>query len=168
MAGAEAVLVLGVISSIISIVDGIKQVYDAATDAESLPEEFREVRNRLPIVVNNLGFAKEYIHGGSANEKSCKGVKPIVKACEMKAKKLDDLFRKVIPADGASRREIYLSAAKTLGTGGQVESLMKGILEDIQLVTSEHGMRIGTKSEQERLARAFTEEFRNICRAAIL
>ena len=50
MSGAEAIAILGVISSIISIVDGTKQVYDAATNAQGLLEAFREVDARLPIV----------------------------------------------------------------------------------------------------------------------
>jgi len=160
MAGAEAILVLGIISSIISIVDGTKQVYDAATNIEGLPEAFREVADRLPIVANILGSAKQYIN--SRDDESCKGVKPVVEACEKKAKTLDDLFRKVIPADCASRRKIYLSAVKTLGKGTQVEALMKGMLEDIQLLASEHGLRIGTKTEQEQLAKAITEAVREL------
>jgi hypothetical protein len=162
MSGAEAILVVGVISSIISIVDGTKQVYDAATNAESLPEAFREVAVRLPIVANILSSAKQHIDNGDVDEKACKGVKQVVEACEKKAKTLDDLFRQVIPADGASRRKIYLSAVKTLGKGNQVESLMKGMLEDIQLLASEHGMQIGTKTEQEQLAKAITEAFREL------
>lgn len=43
MSGAEVIAVLGVISSVIAIVDGTKKVYDAASDAHGLPEAFREV-----------------------------------------------------------------------------------------------------------------------------
>lgn len=131
MSGAKAILVLGVISSIISIVNGTKQVYDAATNAKGLPKVFREVADRLPIVANILRSAKQHINGGNVNKKSCKGVKHVVEACKKKAMTLDDLFRKVILADGASKRKIYSSAVKTLGKGSQVETLMKGILEDV-------------------------------------
>jgi hypothetical protein len=50
MSGAEAILVLRVISSIISIIDGTKQVYDAAKNVQGLPGAFREVAARLLIV----------------------------------------------------------------------------------------------------------------------
>ena len=50
MSGGEAALVLGVISSVISIIDAIKQVYDAAANVQGLPEAFREVSARLLIV----------------------------------------------------------------------------------------------------------------------
>jgi hypothetical protein len=157
MSGAEAILVLGLISSIISFVDGTKQVYDAATSAEGLPEAFREVAGRLPIVTNILDASKQYIKEGHVNEDSCKGVKHVVEACLGKAKKLDDLFQKVIPGDSASRRQQYVSAVRTLGKGNEVEKLMKGILEDVQLLACERDMKIAIKVQQEQIAKAITE-----------
>jgi hypothetical protein len=157
MSGAEAIAVLGVISSIISIVDGTKQVFDAATNAEGLPEAFREVAGRLPIVTNILDKSKQHIREADVSDDSCKGVKHIVDACQDKAKKLDHLFHKVIPGDSASRRERYFSAVKTLGKGNEVEKLMKGMLEDIQLLACERGIKIATKVQQEQIAKAITE-----------
>jgi hypothetical protein len=85
MSGAEAILVLRVISSIISIIDGTKQVYDAAKNVQGLPGAFREVAARLLIVRNILSSAKNYIEEGYADEESCRGVRLVVDACEKKA-----------------------------------------------------------------------------------
>jgi hypothetical protein len=71
MSGAEATAVLEVISSIVSIIYGTKQVYDAATNAQGLPEAFREVAARLRIVQTILGSAKRHIEEGDADENSC-------------------------------------------------------------------------------------------------
>jgi len=157
MSGAEAIVVLGVISSIISIVDGTKQIYDAATNVQGLPEAFRDVAGRLPIVRNILGSAKQHIDKGDVDEDSCKGVKHVVGACEKKAKKLDELFHKAIPADGASDLKRYYKAVKAYGKGNEVENLMKGMLEDVQLLACEHGMKTATKAQQEQIAQAITE-----------
>jgi hypothetical protein len=157
MSGAEAIAVLGVISSIITLVDGIKQIYDAATSAEGLPEAFREVAGRLPIVTDILAATKEYIKERDVSEDSCKGVKHIAEACQEKAGKLDRLFRKVIPGDSASRSERYISAVRSLGKGSEVEKLMKGILEDVQLLACEHDMRIATTIQREQIAKAIAE-----------
>lgn len=156
MSGAEAILVLGVISSIVAIVDGTKQVYDAATNAQGLPKAFREVAGRLPIVMNILLSTKQSIDKGYADENSCKAVKHIVEACEKKAKKLDELFHKAIPAHGASDLKRYYRAVKVLGKGNEVENLMKAMLEDLQLLAYEHGMRIATKAEQDQIVQAIT------------
>jgi hypothetical protein len=157
MSGGEAIVVLGVISSIIAIADGTKQIYDAATNAQGLPEAFRDVAGRLPIVRNILGSAKQHIDKGDVDEYSCKGVKHVVEACEKKAKKLDELFHKAIPADGASDLKRYYKAVKAYGKGNEVEKLMKGMLEDVQLLACEHGMKTATKAQQEQIAQAITE-----------
>ncbi|KAL2064627.1 hypothetical protein VTL71DRAFT_3764 [Oculimacula yallundae] len=140
MSGAEAGLVLGLISSVIAIVDASQKLYEAASDAKGLPEAFREVAGRLPIVRTILGSVHQHIKGDQVDEASCKAIKPVVAACEEKAKKLEILFQKVMPADDASRLDRYIKAVRTLGKGGRVESWMKGILEDIQLLASNHTM----------------------------
>lgn len=117
------------ISSIITIVDGTKQIYDAAINAQGLPEAFREVASRLLIITNILDSAKLDIR--DKDEVSCKEVKPIIKTCEKKAKTLKELFRKAIPADGARDVERYWKIVKTYRKGNEVENLMKGMLEDV-------------------------------------
>ena len=157
MSGAEVIAVLGVISSIISIVDGTKKVYDAATNAQGLPEAFREVAGRLPIVANTLDSAKQNIEERKINNDSCDGVKHTVEACEEKAKKLEELFHKAIPSDGASDLKRYYKAVKAWGKGSEVENLMKGMLEDVQLLSCERGMKSATKAQQEQIIKAIAE-----------
>lgn len=157
MSGTEAVAVVGIISSIISIIDGTKQVYDAITSTQGLPEAFREVASRLPIITSILSAAEQCIKAEGVSEELCKGTKPVIQACQEKAKKLEVLFRKVIPSDNASRRERYLSAIRTLGKGNEVEKLMKGILEDSQLLVGEHHMRIAAKVQLEKVVKAINE-----------
>ena len=157
MSGAEATLVLGVVSSVISIVDGIKQVYDAAANAEGLPGAFREVAGRLPIVQTILASAEKHITDGDVDERSCKAMKPVIERCGKKAKKLDKLFHKVLPPDNASHSERYLAAVRTLGRGGKVETLMHGMLEDIQLLACDYGMKAITSDQIEQIAKAIKE-----------
>jgi hypothetical protein len=157
MSGAEAILVLGVISSIIAIVDGTKQAYDAASNAAGLPTAFREVAARLPIVQNILRSADRHIRDRNTENEWCEGIKPVVEDCKSKATRLEGLFQAVLPADGASRSERYLKAVRTLGKGNRVELLMKGILEDVRLLADNHGMNAITKTEVEQIIAAITE-----------
>ena len=156
MSGAEAVAILGIISSVISIVDGTKQGYDAASNTNGLPEAFREVAARLPIVRDILDLAKQHISEGDINEKSCKAAKNVVENCQSKAQNLEGIFKKVIPADDASRSEKYFLAVKSLGKGNRVETLMKGMLEDLQLLAIEHDMITGSGT-RGKVARAIEE-----------
>lgn len=157
MSGAEASFALHAISSIITIVDATKKVYDTATNTEGLPEAFREVAGRLPIVMNTLGLAKQCIDKGDVDEDSCKGVKDVIEACEIRARKLNKLFREIVPADGASGLKRYHKAVKAYGKGNEVENLMKGMLEDVQLLACEHGLKTATNVQQDQVSKAIEE-----------
>lgn len=156
MSGAEAFAVLGAISSIIAIVDGIKQVYDAATNAQGLPNAFREFAARLPLVHTILVLAKQHIEG-DAHKESYDGAKDVVEGCKDKAKKLEELFQKVVPTDGASRAERYRLAVKSLGKGHRVETLMKEMLEDVQLLAINHSMATVTDTQLKEVDDAIKE-----------
>ena len=157
MSGTEAGLVLGLISSTIAIIDASKKVYEAAKDTKGLPEAFREVAGRLPIVETILGSAKQNIGGGQVNNDSCKGVKHVVEDCEEKAKNLKELFDKVFPGEDASRMERYRKAVKVLGKGHRVEKLMQGILQDVNLLAGEKGINSTSKAQQEQILKAITD-----------
>jgi hypothetical protein len=95
-----------------------------------------------------------------------KAVTLVVNDCKDKWKTLNDLFDKVIPEEKASRVERYYKAVKTLDKGGKVESLMKGILEDIQLLATiktmtttnaEKVIKTITATQEEKVARAITD-----------
>lgn len=153
----EASLVLGLISSVIAIVEGINQVYDAAANVEGLPLAFRDVAERLPIVQTILASARTHISAGDVDDGLCKAIQPVIMQCEQKAEKLGKLFTKVVPSNDASRGERYLMAISTLGKGGKVETLMKGILQDVQLLADNYGMRIITSDQVKELSKAIED-----------
>ncbi len=157
MSGAEAIAVLGIISSIISIVDGTKQVYSATSNTKGLPEAFAEVATRLPIVQTILQSMKTHIEDNTADILFSKQAKAVVESCKTKTQKLDKIFQKVLPADGASRRERYFTAARTLGKGTRVEMLMKRILDDLHVLAISNNL-IGENDEHlKELAKAIDE-----------
>ena len=157
MAGVEAIAILGIISSVVSIIDGTKKVYDAASNTTGLPEAFRVVAARLPLVHDILESAKQQIKEGDTYKVSHKALKDVVEGCQSKARKLEKLFQKVIPADDSSTAERYLLAVKTMGKGNRVESLMREMLEDLQLLAIKHGMVSKTDTREKELVKAIEE-----------
>jgi hypothetical protein len=61
MSGAEASLVIGLISSIITIIDTARQLYDAVEDEKGLPANFKKVASKLPLISKILEDAEKYI-----------------------------------------------------------------------------------------------------------
>ncbi|RYP63005.1 hypothetical protein DL771_009490 [Monosporascus sp. 5C6A] len=155
MSGAE---VIGLISGIIAVVGATVKVYRAATDASGLPEAFRDVAKRLPLVQETLQTARGCLNTADPDEAFCNAIKPVLEGCEDKAKRLATIFEKVVPQADASRMERYLLAARTLGKGDTVESLMKGMLDDVQLLTGNHVAKLPTEAAIARLVRTAIDD----------
>jgi uncharacterized protein (DUF1015 family) len=158
MSGAEFLAVIGGISAIITIANTIEDVYTTVKDLHGLPEAFSVVAGRFPIIRDILESAKRHIEA-EEDEAVCKGVKHIVEQCETKAKTLKGIFEEVKPKDGAWKVERYYKAVKAngKGKGNKVETLMTHILEDVQLLNSQHGMNAATKDQQKEILAAIKE-----------
>ena len=157
MSGAEAGLVLGLISSIITVIDTIVKVYNDVKDAEGVPITFREITRRLPLIRDTLRIAEAHINGHSLDEESCRAIKPIVEGSKDKALRLEIMFRKVVPQANVSRLDRYRIAVRALGKGNRVETLMKGMLEDVQLLAGNHAIKAATEAEVGKLIKAIEE-----------
>ena len=131
----EASLVLGIISSIIAIIDATKQVYEAVEDEVGLPTNFKKSATKLPLISKLLEDAERYVK--NVTDESIKAAfTPTLEDCKAQASRLQDLFEKVMPDQGESRWDRYVKAARTVGKGGRVESLVGGILDDLQLLAT--------------------------------
>jgi hypothetical protein len=91
MSGAE---VIGVISGIIAIVDATLKVYAAATGTSGLPEAFRDVAKRLPLVQETLKTTQGDLGAINLDEASCNAIKLVLRDCEDKAKRLAELSKR--------------------------------------------------------------------------
>ncbi|KAK3613527.1 hypothetical protein LTR56_026567 [Elasticomyces elasticus] len=58
MSGAEAIGIVGLIASVITIIETSRDLDDAATNAKGLHEAFRAVSQNIPLVLNILRDCK--------------------------------------------------------------------------------------------------------------
>ncbi|KAH7322022.1 hypothetical protein BKA65DRAFT_437516 [Rhexocercosporidium sp. MPI-PUGE-AT-0058] len=132
MSVAEAI---GLISGVISIIEATKTVYDAAKDAKGQPEAFRQVTERLPLVIEILRSAEE--RASALDETALDALEHTLELCKAKAENLKKIFQKVIRKDDDKWYDRYKKAVSTVGKGETVECLMEGILKDIQVLVCE-------------------------------
>jgi hypothetical protein len=147
MSGAEAITIVGLISSIITIVETSKKLYDASRDAKGLHEAFREVAQNIPLVLDILrdcqAIQQQVDKDGETTidaahklelEESSAATKTVMADCHKKAKTLESIFEKVMPAEVAKKRERYKKAAKSMqpGRAKKVVDLMAGIMTNLQ------------------------------------
>ncbi|KAI2793112.1 hypothetical protein POX_b03160 [Penicillium oxalicum] len=154
MSGAEAI---GLISGVIAIIDATIKIYSAVSDVSGLPEAFRDTSTRLPLVRETLQSALQNLEMSDPEDSLYQAIKPVLDSCEQKASRLEEIFRTVIPSASASRMERYLRAVRTLGKGSLVESLMQGMLRDVQLLAHNRVMKLATDEQLGELARAEDE-----------
>jgi len=146
---------------VITIIETSRDLFDAASSADGLHEAFRAVSQNIPLVLNILRDCKnvqaridrDYIQSTDDDlkrdiEDSTKAVEPLILACGENARRLQDIFQKVVPEDDAGWAERYKKAAYAVmpGKKRKVEDLMREILEKPQLL---HTSRF-FKSENER------------------
>lgn len=154
--GAEVDLVLGLISSILTVLNAIAKVYSDAKDVESVPGEFREIPRQLAIVQATLQIAEKHIRT-RLDEESSKTIKEPIQKCKDKALRLETILRKVIPHASARRLEYYRVARDALGKGYRVETLIEEILGDIKSLAENPAVSVATESQVEKLAKAIKE-----------
>lgn len=132
MSGVE---VLGIISAVIAIIDATVQVSHAIRDEAGLPPNFKSSAIKLPLITSLLEHTERCVEE-TADEEISSTITPVLMDCKEKATQLQQLFQAVIPAEGSPRYERYIKAARTIGKGGRVETLMTGLLSNIQLLTT--------------------------------
>lgn len=159
MSGAE---VIGIISGVIAIIHATAKVYKAVTNASDLPEAFHDVATRLPLVCKTLQTISRSLNNAILNEECYNTIKPILQQYENRSTQLQKIFNHVIPQTDTSRMERYALTALTWGKRDTVETLIKGILEDIQLLTSNRVAELPTETDLTAVIQKAIEEVAGI------
>jgi hypothetical protein len=151
----KASLVLGIVSSIISIIDAINKVYEAVKDEAGLLTNFKKLTTKLPLISKLLEDVKRYV--SNAADVSIKVAFALtLEDCKAQVTQFQELFKKVMLEEGNSRWDRYAKAARTIGKGGRVESLVGGILDDLQLLSTRFP-EVTTLRGKDQLAKAIKE-----------
>ncbi|KAK7897918.1 hypothetical protein LTR67_004550 [Exophiala xenobiotica] len=118
MSGLE---VIGGISAVIGIIEASIKIYDSARKDLKLGETFEAVRCQLPIILDTLQTCKNHLETtkDSIPTDVCKALEEIVDMCDEKARKLREIFDKVIPGQGDGWKKQYLKILKRLGNGNK-------------------------------------------------
>lgn len=160
---AAAATVIGLISSIIAIVETSKKLYDASHDANGLHQVFRDVAQNIPLVLDILRDCQaiqqkvdddhkttpDVAHKRELEESSA-ATKTIMADCHEKTKTLQNIFKKVMPAEGAGKSERKKKALRSCKPGRpkEVVDLMTKIISQLQTLQTSRFF----KSELEKRA----------------
>ncbi|PTB39144.1 uncharacterized protein TrAFT101_008062 [Trichoderma asperellum] len=157
------------ISGIIAIIDASIQLYEAVDDVSGLPRSFRDVADRLPAILHTLEAALYWL--AEEEEDACMlstdqyiALSTMLKSCRNKAIAIQKVLQSVIPDANASLIMRCAKAIKAISSTNTVDSLMQGILHDLQVLTANRAVNTASRSQIKRYIKGrFEEEARDVC-----
>lgn len=157
MSGAEALVVINIITSVVALVDFSRKVVSQAKEygekVDEVPEAFRDIETTLPLFANTLSQVQWRVERKDVDEDSCRALSPVLKGCERKLEQLKAIFEDILVQKNASKLERGLKAIKSARKENEVKEIVQTLdrfalhlnpynlnglvgLKDMQLLTS--------------------------------
>jgi N-terminal domain on NACHT_NTPase and P-loop NTPases len=137
---AEALAVVGVVSSIVGLVDFGSKVLHRLNEFQSsrgeIPESFKHIKEKLPILLETLNQTKLAVEKGSIKEETREALSSVVDGCQTQITLLDDLIGKSLPQEGDSWRKKTSKAISSLRQDAKVTKITITIRSHIQDLTN--------------------------------
>jgi hypothetical protein len=139
---AEALAVVGVVASIVQLVDfGSKvllRLHDFQSTAREIPKAFQHVKAELPVLLDTLTQTKTAIETGSLRDETKNALLPAIDGCRIQIELLDTLIGKVLPLPTDSWRERSRKAISSLRQDGKIQKIRTDLQGYIQTLTYYH------------------------------
>lgn len=142
----------GLISGIIAVIDASIQLYKAVDNVSGLPRSFRDVADRLPAILHTLEAARYWL--AEEEEDACMlstdqyiALSTMLKSCRNKTIAIQKILQSVIPDTNASLIMRCVKAIKAISSTNTVDSLMQGILHDLQVLTANRAVNTASRSQ---------------------
>jgi hypothetical protein len=126
---AEALAIVGIVSSIAQIIDFSSKILHRLGEFESslgnVPETFRHIKAELPVLQGTLQQTKEAIDAGFIREEAGRALLPAIEGCREQIASLDAVLAKTLPAQGDSWGRRGRKAILSIAQDAKVESITK-------------------------------------------
>jgi hypothetical protein len=145
---AEALAVVGVVASIVQLIDfGSKvllRLNEFQSNAREIPKTFQHVKAELPVLLDTLEQTKTAIETGSIRDETKKALLPAIDGCRTQIESLDILIMKVLPLAGDSWRERSRKVISSLRQDAKVGKIRSDLQGYIQTLTYYHAAASST------------------------
>lgn len=132
----DPVVAVGLASAVVTFVDiGSKIVkrIKELSEAGDIPEVFRDIRTRLPLLT---GIVVSTQHGiDSLSPEGREALEEIVRQCFEQVTYLEDVLRKLVVYQGDSRLKKAVKAGVSLMEEGRVQRIATMLRDNVQLLT---------------------------------
>jgi hypothetical protein len=145
---AEAIAVVGVVASIVQLVDfGTKvllRLSEFQSNAGEIPKTFQHIKAELPVLLDTLEQTKTAIENGSIRDETKRALLPAIDGCRTQVEHLNDLIEKVLPSIGDSWRKRSRKSISSLRQDSKVKKIREDLQGYIQTLTYYHAAASST------------------------
>jgi hypothetical protein len=136
---AEALAVVGVVSSIIQLADFSSKILHRLDEFQSsrgeIPKIYRHIKSELPILREILEQTKEAIDAGLIRDETKRALLPAVEGCREQIASMDAFITKALPASEDSKWKKVGKAMLSVRQDAKVESITKAVRSYIGTLT---------------------------------
>lgn len=128
---AEAVAIVELVSSIASLVElsakVVSRLHEFISQNSDLPEPFRSLSTRLPLLTLTLQHIKTQAEGGPLPDDTTRALTAVVDNTSEQVSTVQIRLSKILPPDGAPKLQRALKALKSLAREDKVQQALEKI-----------------------------------------
>jgi N-terminal domain on NACHT_NTPase and P-loop NTPases len=136
---AEALAAVGIVANIIQVVDFgsrvLKRLEEYQSKLGEIPEAFRHIKAKLPVLLDALQQTKAAIDTGSLRDETKNALLPATEGCGLQIKALDDIIAEVLPASDDSWARRSKKAFRSLRHDAKVKKITVVVRGYVQTLT---------------------------------
>jgi hypothetical protein len=136
---AEVLALVGVVASIVQLVDFSSKVLSRLNEFQSsvdeVPTSFRNVKVDLPLLLDTLKHISKDISTGLIADEIQKSLLPVIEGCQSQIELLDAVLVKALPAPGDSRTQRTRKAISSLSQEAKVEKIGSALRNHLLTLT---------------------------------
>jgi len=126
---AEAIVVIGIVASIVQLVDFSSRVLhrleEFQTGLGEIPVSLRHIKVELPVLQDTLQQTRAAIDAGSVRDATKNALLPAIEGCTEQIRLLDSILAKMLPTPTDSRLKRGTKAILSLHQEPKIESITK-------------------------------------------
>lgn len=136
---AEALAIVGLISSIVQFVDFSSKIVDRLNEFQSsldeVPKSFRDIKIELPLLVDTLERTKKQTEDGCFSKNTQVAIWSVVKGCQLQVKRLNDVLEETLPTRSDSSWRRGKKALLSIGQEKNVQQITTTFRNYVQTLT---------------------------------
>jgi hypothetical protein len=136
---AEALAIVGLVSSIVQFVDYSSKVVERLSEFQSnfdeVPKTFKDIKTELPLLINTLNRTEDQVRAGDVSQDTQDALFLVVEGCRDQLKTLDDILVKTLPKVGDSSLKRGKKAFSSVGQEKKVKQITATLRNYIQCLT---------------------------------